>query len=478
MKPSAELHELIQNMSRSEKRFFRIFSERHGGKGRYLRIFDQMTAMPEYDESRFQDRTRFFPMQKNYLQEAVLDSLSVYHRDKTYLARHSKLLTQIEVLYKRGLFRHCMRQIRKAKKSAYVQELYAFLLMFVRWETIIHIKNEDEENVMKNLDEEIRLNEILRVQYALMQIAFRVQIRMEKGNPPKEYLRMEKQLLKKHFPIPPFLNSFWASYYYHSTRGLLATAESEHDIRFDSFASIKRIMEEAPVFIRDLPGIYHLNMNNLINVMFRLEKYPEAGIMLQEQRQFMDKYGIRNVTLGKIMFLNTTENELFLHYKTGEIQPGMYFLHSIDSAIRSTPVSFSPLVFDVLFMMAVVAFTGNDLRSAARYLNRIINEEKIGKIRPELSITTRLLYLVVLFESGDLLFESRFQATRRLLKRYPQFGYYDRFLEVLNLLHEGRREEKIFHEKVRTLRKESGLFTSDESNKQFDFMEWLARQIK
>lgn len=478
MKPSAELHELIHNMTRSEKRFFRIFSERHGGKGRYLRIFDQMATMPEYDETRLPERTRFFPMEKNYLQEAVLDSLSVYHRDKTYLARHSKLLTQIEVLYKRGLFRHCLRQIRKAKKSAYVQELYAFLLMFVRWETIIHIKNEDEENVMKNLEEEIRLNEILRVQYALMQIAFRVQIRMEKGNPPKEYLRTEKQLLKKHFPIPPSLNSFWASYYYYSTRGLLATAESEHDVRYDSFASIKRIMEEAPVFIRDLPGIYHLNMNNLINVMLRLGKYPEAGIMLKEQRVFMDKYGIRNVTLGKIMFLNTSENELFIHYKTGNTESGMYFLRSIEPAIQNTPVSFSPLVFDVLYMMASMALSAYDLRTASRCLNRIMNEEKMGKIRPELSITTRLLYLVVLFETGDLLFESRFQATRRLLKRYPQFGYYDRFLEVLNLLHEGRQDEKIFHEKVRTLRKESGLFTSDESNKQFDFMEWLEGKIK
>ncbi len=479
MKPSNELFDLIGSMSKSEKRFFRIFSGRHGKKpGRYLDLFDRISTQAEYREETVRGTQKHFAAEKNYLHEAILDSLNIYQREKTYLARHAGKLVTIELLYKRSLFKQCMKQIQRAKATGYKQELYPFLLMFLRWETIIHIKNEDEKKLEESLEEEIRLNEILRIQYALMQLAFRVQIRLQKGHQENKYIRDQKKNLHSYFPIPKKLNSFWASYYYYSTQGLLATAESDQITRYESFHAIKDLMERAPIFIQDLPGIYHLNMNNFIGVMFRMKKYGEAEKLLVEQRQFMDKYGIRNITLGRIMFLNTAENELFLHYKTGAIQSGMKFLKEIDNVIHSTPGTFSPLVIDVLFMMGVLALLGKDLRASSRYLNRIMNEEKESQIRPELGITTRILYLLVLFEEGDVLFESRYQSTRRLLRRFPQFSFYDHFIEVLFLLYEGREKDKLFRDKWKKLLKESKRFTGDEANKQFDFFEWLKGNVK
>ncbi|MCC7303387.1 MAG: hypothetical protein IT233_12165 [Bacteroidia bacterium] len=478
MKASPELHELIHSLNRPERRFFTIFSGRHGERtADYLRLFNKIAAQEVYREDALCGDQKHYAAAKNYLHESVLDSLAVFHREDTYLARHSALLVQIEQLYKRGLFRQCMKRIQKAKKSAYLQELYPFLLMFLRWETIIHIKNEDEAKLEENMKEELRMNEILRLQYVLMQLAFRVQIRIEKGNLDAAGIAEYKQQLRRHEPIPAELGSFWTSYYFHSTLGLLATAEGDHQARYDSYIAVKDVMEAAPVFIRDLPGIYHLNMNNLLNVTFRLGMYDQAGKMLSEQRNFMDKYGVRNITLGRIMFLNTSENELFLHYKTGQAQQGMYFLRSIEKTLAATPVSFSPLVFDVLFMMASVALSGGDLRSASRFLNRIFNEEKIGKIRPELSITSRLLYLVILYESGDVLFESRYHGLRRLLRKYPQFSFYTHFSELLNLAYERRENESAFREKWHVLQAERSRFTGDEANKQFDFAGWIASRL-
>ena len=51
-KSSSDLFDLIKSLKQSEKRYFKIFSERHviGEKNNYVMLFDAIDNMAEYDE--------------------------------------------------------------------------------------------------------------------------------------------------------------------------------------------------------------------------------------------------------------------------------------------------------------------------------------------------------------------------------------------------------------------------------------------
>jgi len=50
MKPSNELFDLIKSLSKSEKRFFKLQSSLQSGDKNYVRLFDCIDRMEEYDE--------------------------------------------------------------------------------------------------------------------------------------------------------------------------------------------------------------------------------------------------------------------------------------------------------------------------------------------------------------------------------------------------------------------------------------------
>ena len=119
---------------------------------------------------------------RSYLYDHVLESLNSFHKERTFLSRYSNILISIELLYNRGLFDQCGKLIKRSKKEAYGLEKFSVLLLLLRWETLIHIKNENDHKLNTNIAEELRVLEVMRIQYVLMQIAFNVQIQIDKGN--------------------------------------------------------------------------------------------------------------------------------------------------------------------------------------------------------------------------------------------------------------------------------------------------------
>ena len=93
MKPSGELHQLIKNLSMSEKRYFKIFSSRHviAGENNYIRLFDAIDKQEEYNEQKIKTAlskeafVSHLPSEKHYLYNHVLDSLNAFHKDRTSL---------------------------------------------------------------------------------------------------------------------------------------------------------------------------------------------------------------------------------------------------------------------------------------------------------------------------------------------------------------------------------------------------------
>ncbi|HTL81198.1 MAG TPA: hypothetical protein VL651_05815 [Bacteroidia bacterium] len=488
MKPKEDLHQLIQSMSMSEKRYFHIYSSRHtvGEVNNYQRLFDFIAKQERYDEAEvkkyFKGETfiHHLPSEKNYLYYQVLDSLNSFHREKTFLSRHSAKLATIEMLFQRGLFHQCKALIKRQKKEAYLLEKFSVLLLLLRWETLVFIKDEDDKNLNKSIWEELRVLEVMRVQTVLTQIAFNIQIQIDKGHATPAFIRESERELKKNLPANLQVSSFWTKYYYHSSIGLLSSLRKDQKKRLRSFIEIKSIMDNSPQFIRDLPGIYHTNFNNMVNVMLLLEKYGEAEKIISLQKNFLTHYKIRNIALSKIILVNTLESELFLLYKTKRWNEATSLVKEAEPELKRLDQKFSPLLYDLYFMMSVVEFKTRNFKSAGKWLNRILNMEHEVHLRKELSINARLLYLLIMYESHDVLFDTRLRATKRYLQQERQFTTHLKIGEVIRLLADGNagaKKKTLLRRYVSEIRSEMKIATEESLNKQFDFAEWIDEQI-
>lgn len=488
MKPSDELHQLVKNLSMSEKRYFKIFSSMHviGDQNNYTRLFEAIEKQEAYDEQKIKNifvKEKFIshlPSEKHYLYNHILDSLNSFHKDRTFLTRYANIIITIEILFNKGLFEQCKKVIKKAKAEAYSLEKFPILNLIIRWETLIFIKDEDVNNLYKSFDEEFRILEVMRIQSALMRIAFRIQIEIYKGNTSPSFYRSQEEEIKKCYPPKKDVNSFWAKYYYFSGMALIYSTRNLRLQQYNCYKEINALMQNASQFIVDLPRIYHTNNNNLVNLMFVLEKSNEAKQLIQHQRTFMQNYKIKNPALAKVIFLNTNESELFLFYKSEQYDKGIELIKRIDPELKKISLLFSPIIFDLLYMMAVVSLCAEDYKSSVKWLNKILNTEKEMNIRMELRINTRLLYLITLYEKEDLFFDNQYNSVKRFMSQEKSHKTQAKILEIIHLFSDEKPSE-IKKTKVKQLFKlikaDRKKLRADAIDKQFDFEQWIEGQL-
>lgn len=473
----------------SEKRYFKIFSGKHViGKGNnYVKLFNAIDRQKVYDEpaikQTFSSETfiNHLPSEKHYLYQNIMESLNSFYKDKTFLARYCNILMSVEILYNKGLFDQCKKLIKKAKKEAYSLDKFSIILLLLRWELVIAIKDEDEKKLYSNLDEEVRILDSMRVQAAFTKLAFQIQIQIDKGITSEEFLKEMDRKVEILYPYDESINSFWTKYYYHSAKGLIYSVQKKTIPRNQCYVEIKEIMDESPQFIKDLPAIYQLNYNNLVNGNLMLKKYKEAEELIVSHREFLQTYGIKNQTVQKIVFLNTYENELYIKYKTGKFNEGAAIVKKIEAEVKRIKPSFSPVLYDLLFFMAVADLQVSNYSAAIKWLNRILNAGHEIYFRKELLFNTRLLYLIVLHESEDWLFENRMNATKRIFVQEPQYKAQANILEGLRLLFENKTttKNKVTMKKLLVETGNSIERSNEERlNKTFDFLEWMKTRAK
>jgi hypothetical protein len=456
------------------------------GENNYIRLFDAIEHQKEYDEEKIKSQFKketfisHLPSEKHYLYQQVLDSLNAFHKNRTFLTRFCNTLMTVETLYNKGLFEQCKRIIKKAKVEAYETEKFSTLKLLVRWEILLYIKDEDVVNLYKSFDEELRILEMIRIQSVLMRIAFKIQVEMYKGKVAPSFTKAVEAELRTHYPPPKEVNSFWARYYYYSSMGLIYSIQDKAKERLVCYHAINDLMQQEKAFIVDLPHIYHTNINNLVNLMLTMEKYDEVMPLVREQRSFMQTYRIKNPALSKKILINTWESELLLLYKKGVYEVGSAVIKRIEPELKKISLTFSPSMFDLLFMMAVISFSDDDHRSAIKWLNKILNTEREMNIRIELRINTRLLYLVVLHEKEDLFFDNQYQSVKRFLSQEKKHQGAMRILEIIRLIADTKPTEqkrKRMRQLYKQIRADSKKISADSIDRQFDFVEWIESKL-
>ncbi len=110
MKPSNQLFDLIKSLTKSEKRFFKLQSALQSGDKNYVRLFDLIDKMNEYDEENVKKTfkgekfIKHLPSEKNHLYKLILKALRSYYGETSVSSMLKQEIKNIEILYNKALF--------------------------------------------------------------------------------------------------------------------------------------------------------------------------------------------------------------------------------------------------------------------------------------------------------------------------------------------------------------------------------------
>ena len=131
----------------SEKRQFKIYGSRHiiDVENKYIFLFDVLEKMESYDAEALRIKlesagrnTKFIKADMNFLYQLILKSLVLYHSGKSAQIILNESISIIEILYFKGNFEQCIKEINKAANIARNAELFSSLLKIIQYEKKVY----------------------------------------------------------------------------------------------------------------------------------------------------------------------------------------------------------------------------------------------------------------------------------------------------------------------------------------------------
>lgn len=409
MKKNSNSYQLIKSLTMSEKRYFKIFSERHtiGSQNKYVLLFDALDKAVEENDVEIKKELRqkeinvdFLSADKNYLYQLLLRSLNDFHTSKTYNIAVKEMLVSIEILFHKGLYSECLKLIERAHKEALECENFQLVLDVLMWKkkcsgySLGLIKAYE---VNKEMDHYIGLLKNLKDVTDLYYESNILQANNEKFSRTK-MLQKFKEILKN-----PLLKreenafSFSARVFYHL---IYANYYLTVDDQYKELSHLKKLIEilnQSLTYKVENP----LDYISIYNRFLSVKKYfPDETFFddIKRFRQFVDKVLIRKEVAQERVFVLSNTIEIEYYLLTNDFGKAVQKLSEIDKGIVKLNIDIEPyhMIYFYYLNSVSLIFVG-DYNKALKFINKVLNEFN-EKDRPQVFLRTEILNLIVHYQ--------------------------------------------------------------------------------
>lgn len=460
MKPSEDLFHLIQSLSRSEKRYFKLFSNRHSGKqgNNYLRLFDAIEEQEEYNEEQIRNKfrgekfLRQLPVAKNYLYKTILRSLSNYH-SQAVDAQLIEQLQFIQILFEKRLYKQCQKQIHKSKKTAEKHEKHTHLLNLLIWERRVMSNEHFLSTKIEEIDLLTHQEQDLLEQASKTSLIFnrfsKLFIHYLKAGAPRtrEELQVYDDMLNDPlFSLEQSSLSFSAKGYLLLARSIYAKATHQAQIFYDSTQALKQMYDASPEQAEENEKAFITTIANLMIAQIELHKFEEFEQTLAQLRGMRARAEDNRIQI----FLYSSNLELSFHYERGTFEEGYVLIPSIRRELRKLSEEgklLPTMELTIYYNMAHLQFATERYSEAMQSL-AAIQHSPYAKMLPELERFARIFMLILHYElnNRDVIDYSLKSTYRFLTKHNKLYKLEEKILTFLRRLpkitsNEALREE-------------------------------------
>jgi len=445
-----EVFELVQSLSKSEKRFFRLQSSVAGEGQNYLLVFDVLDGMKKYDKALLKKKIPArinLSYESTYLLGCLLRALRNFHSESNLETRLRNALQNIDLLHKKRLMPQAQRLLEKHIALAAQHEFFTLELELID----LYMRMRAREGNYKALEaykdeQQPRKKELLR----LLQLQIEVEsltfpifaIAQVKGmalEPAgrkrlEELLKRSKQLLpavKGSFVLSELLlvNLAWASAY----------LGNYADARVHALDTIE-LYEAHPHFIEDKLGRYLAVLGTGVNRALDLNLYDEAlaiGKKMEDGISRAQALRLDEAWPDFFYFIHHVRIDVYLAKKNYDAALKHVELIEQEKHKVKAPVRYA-LNYNLKGNFARACFHAGQYKKALAYVNELFDMDETRAQKSSV-FYIHLLRLMIHYELGNYdLLESLCRSASRYFSKSEKDEFTELFIAMMRKLIGGK----------------------------------------
>ncbi len=416
MNKKGNLFSLIKSLSKTEKRYFKIFANMSGRDVNYLQLFDVIDKQDQYDEEAI--RVKFkgekfvnqLHVTKIYLTELIMKALRNYHADSSIESTILDLLKDAELLFNKELYDLCHFKIQKAEEMAGSYEKLPLLIEVLMWKRKLFLAiSSTAPDVNAILEKEREMIEQMKILNNYWQQIINIRSSIMAKRDIKDII---PETSENDLTLQSKILNIHVAYTIHFFKG-----DTEGANRYSS--DLIELLEKFPSRIKEDPHSYITAISNKIGVLLAIKQWDEIPVLIDKIREVPQKYKLQNETKFAIrLWLRTFNVELEMYRDSKELEKGMLLIHKIQNFIepRRTTIP-DDYILMFYYQFSNIYFQKKEFSNALHWLNEIINSN-FGNVREDIQCYARILNLIVHFELNNIIvLRYAVDSCRRFLKK-------------------------------------------------------------
>ncbi|MFK8039301.1 MAG: hypothetical protein AB8B74_13490 [Crocinitomicaceae bacterium] len=427
---SDTLHELIKSLSKSEKRFFKLFAGRHkvSEENNSILLFDFISRMDIYDENLIKNTFKGsaflnkFSITKYRLYHLILDSLNSFYAKSSIQNDLQLSLQSSKLLFDKGLYSQSKKLIDSILKKADKHHL-----PHIKWQGLQMLRKYHEQhfytkltiNRLKKLNTEE--NEILnntRVKTDLWYIKSTLfkQINEFGTIRSKEQIEALKKTVSPISTLDQESVKTENKYLYHHILGAYYFAIHDINACYDHLKEIVLIYESDTVLLKKGISKYLSALTNLIFACIKLRHIEEADLYIDKLEK-LDSLFKKSQDLEIKYFSSWYSLKLFLMIEKGQESNSDNISAEIIEGLLKYEGKINPIRKAYLYFQLGVYFMAfNDYKQALSNINNVLNDKK-NLVKEDIYSFAQILQLIIHLELKNFRYLPYVLAsTKRFLK--------------------------------------------------------------
>ena len=411
MAKQTDLFDLVQALTMSEKRYFKLFIKKQSTtlQNNHLRLFDAVNAMAQYDEARLKKKFagqmlgKNLSAEKHYLHQTILKAMRAYQREKSAASKMKELLIDVDFLIEKSLFQQAYRNLQKVSTLAremedhlvwlecldrerrLIKSLMAGETLAVRTRAIIAEKNE----VMALLDTRLTYYDLYD----------ELLLRLKTGGIGHADGQAFIGQLKEHplLQLERKPESFYSGHFFHQLQAFLAHLDGDPESAHTHYAAAVSWWEEHSTQIEEHPNRFRSLIYNLVQSAYQIGRFEVMPPLMDR----MAALPVRNPIEEGRAFFNLQFSRLLYIKQMCDFEAFDELLPSIEEGIERFQNDFNEawqLSFYATF--ATVEFYRGKPKAASLWNNKILAMGK-AKSRVDIRLFGHIFNVVLLFEQDD-----------------------------------------------------------------------------
>ena len=426
-----ELFTLIKSLSKSEKRYFKVFCTQMGGSNNYLRLFDAMDKQVRFDESLIRKKLKGetflnqLHVTKNYLRQLILKSLRNYHSKFSKDAELKDILRNIEILFNKELYEHCQTELKKAEQLATHFELKTGHLEVINWKRKIEqaLRPQNYQVFREILQEQELAIEKLKNTHDYWKLAVEVSTGLFVDGGKKE---VKSPLLADAGTA----HSLEAKVLFFNTSYVYYLQKNESEKAVAALQELIDYMGHFPERLREDPAMYISTVNNLVSYYVFNKQIEKALDLLRRSKNFYHDLKLKGEKKSLLkQILRSYNIELEIYRGNNLFLENMAFVLEIEDFVLANqskmPVNY---LLSFWFQFAYIHFMEKEYGNSMKWINLILNG-RLKNVSTDLQVQARMLNLMIHLEQRNYFVMRYFvDSTRRFLKKTKEVQPYEKVL--------------------------------------------------